>query len=289
MVAKRSGLGRNLSALLGAAPKLAQPLNMQHLFSIALLRPGQFQPRRIFDEASLNELAHSIKQQGVLQPILVREIAENTYEIIAGERRFRAAQIAGLTEVPVICHQVDDQVALAMALVENLQRDDLNVIEEARALVRLLEEFKLTHQQVAELVGKSRSAVSNAVRLLQLTPEIHTMIEQGLLDMGHARCLLMLEAGQQLRVAELIKTKQLSVRETEKLVARVSGSSTVRANKTLFTAQLEQYEEDIYRLSEKLKAKITLKPTKKGGGQMIIHYKDDANLQKLLKQVCVAE
>lgn len=286
MVTKRTGLGRNLSALLGTTSIISDsPTTNQLSLPITSLSPGSFQPRRTFDESLLNELADSIRKQGVLQPLIVRTKAQDSYEIIAGERRFRAAQIAGLTEVPVICHQVDDKQALAIALIENLQRDDLNVIEESKAFARLTDEFHLTHEQVGELVGKSRSAVSNALRLLQLNPEIHLMLEQGHLDMGHARCLLTLGKEKQLKVAEIIKSKQLSVREAEKLVARVNSDNSSNTKIYAYNPVNEKYEDDIFRLAAKLNTKVTLKPQKTGGGQVIIHYKDDKTLKDILQNI----
>ena len=197
MTVKRSGLGRNLSALLsqsGSTLLQQEKPQSEHLkLAVDCLQPGKYQPRGEMEEAPLNELAESIKKQGLLQPLIVRELTNGCYEIIAGERRWRASQIAGLTEVPVILKQVDDETAMAMALVENLQREDLNAMDQARAMHRLTTEFALTHQQVADLLCKSRTAVSNFLRLLSLAPSVKKLLEHGDLDMGHARALLMLD------------------------------------------------------------------------------------------------
>jgi ParB family chromosome partitioning protein len=223
MVTKKlKGLGMGLEALLGpkvsdsAAAADASPTSL----ALALLRPGKYQPRTRMDEGSLYELAESIKSQGVMQPILVRPLAGGLYEIIAGERRQRAARLAGLDAVPVLVKAVSDEAAAVMALIENIQREDLNPIEEAQGLQRLVSEFKLTHEQAAQAVGRSRSAASNLLRLLQLADPVQQMLHAGDLDMGHARALLALERAQQITSAHEIVARKLSVREAERLVAR---------------------------------------------------------------------
>ncbi len=221
MVTKRpKGLGLGLDALLG--PKVSDtpaPEGLPSSLKVNLLQAGKYQPRTRMDEGSLYELAESIKSQGVMQPILVRPVGGGRYEIIAGERRFRASQLAGLSEVPVLVKEVPDEAAAVMALIENIQREDLNPLEEAQGLQRLVEEFQLTHEQAAQAVGRSRSAASNLLRLLQLAEPVQQLLMAGDLDMGHARALLGLEGAQQITTAHEVAAKKLSVRETEKLVA----------------------------------------------------------------------
>ncbi|HAU1152943.1 TPA: ParB/RepB/Spo0J family partition protein [Legionella pneumophila] len=287
MTVKRSSLGRNLSALLSQSSSSLlsneQPQTEQQLkLSVTCLQPGKYQPRGGMEEIPLNELAQSIKKQGVLQPLLVRELDNGRYEIIAGERRWRASQLAGLTEVPVILKQVDDETAMAMALVENLQREDLNAMDQARAMHRLTNEFALTHQQVADLLCKSRTAVSNFLRLLSLSTPVKKLLENGDIDMGHARALLALDEEQQSQVAQLIIAKNLSVRETEQLVERVkTGKPEPKAHQKdnpLFREQLNS-------LAKHLQTKIKLKQGKTGKGTLIIHYENDHNLQKIIEQL----
>lgn len=249
---------------------------------VGCLQPGKYQPRGEMEEASLQELADSIKKQGLLQPILVRELADGRYEIIAGERRWRASQLAGLTEIPVITKQVDDETAMAMALVENLQREDLNAMDQARAMHRLTSEFGLTHQQVADLLCKSRAAVSNFLRLLTLSSAVKKLVEHGDIDMGHARALLVLEEEQQNQVAQIIIAKNLSVRETEKLVERVKAG-VVESKQPAELGPL--YTEQLHTLAQHLQAKINLKPGKAGKGSLVIHYDSSNGLQKLLEQL----
>ena len=284
MTAKRGGLGRNLSALLGsnATTHLLAEKQPQDYFKLAIhcLQPGKYQPRTEIEETSLIELAESIKQQGLMQPIVVREISDGHFEIIAGERRWRACQLAELTEVPVILRQVDDETAMAMALIENLQREDLNAMDQARAMHRLTSEFNLTHQQVADLLSKSRAAVSNYLRLLSLNTEVKRFLEHGDLDMGHARALLILEEEQQAQVARLIVARNLSVRETEKLVARVKeGKKEQQVNTPEICPTVKAKLET---LAEQLNTKIRIKPGKSGKGALIIHYDTLQNLQSVV-------
>ena len=284
MTVKRSGLGRNLSALLsqsGSTLLQQEKPQSEHLkLAVDCLQPGKYQPRGEMEEAPLNELAESIKKQGLLQPLIVRELTNGCYEIIAGERRWRASQIAGLTEVPVILKQVDDETAMAMALVENLQREDLNAMDQARAMHRLTTEFALTHQQVADLLCKSRTAVSNFLRLLSLAPSVKKLLEHGDLDMGHARALLMLDEEQQSQVALLIISKNLSVRETEKLVERVkAGKTEERPQET----PVPLHQEKINSLAQQLQTQVKLKPGKSGKGSLIIHYDNEHSLQKIIE------
>jgi ParB family chromosome partitioning protein len=290
MTVKRSGLGRNLSALLGAssssilAEKEApiEKTSQRTTLTSSCLQAGRYQPRGAFDDESIAELAESIKKQGLLQPLLVRALQTDQYEIIAGERRWRACQLAGIQDIPVIIHQVDDETAMAMALVENLQREDLNAMDQARAMHRLTTEFALTHQQIADLLSKSRTAVTNYLRLLNLSHDVRLFLENGDLDMGHARCLLVLDEHQQTYVAKLIIAKQLSVRETEALVTRVKSGATLQAKKVpapiLFEAELEH-------LSKQLLAKVKIKPGKSGKGSLIIPYQNEDNLQTMLNKL----
>jgi ParB family chromosome partitioning protein len=282
MVTKKpKGLGRGLDALLGgratdfseAAPNVpGAPSTLR----VSELQAGKYQPRTRMDEGALNELAASIKAQGLLQAILVRPIASNgssKYEIIAGERRFRAAQLAGLTEVPVLVKEVDDQAAAAMALIENIQREDLNPLEEAQGIHRLIADFDFTHEQAAGAVGRSRSAVSNLLRLLNLAKPVQTMLMASDIDMGHARALLAVDNATQITLANQIVAKRLSVREAEKLVVRAStgqnGAGKPRAkDKSRDIARLEE------ELSDKLATSVAIKLGAKNKGQLIIDFAD---------------
>ncbi|KTD34367.1 chromosome partitioning protein parB [Legionella moravica] len=285
MTVKRSSLGRNLSALLsqsGTTLLNDKPQTDNLKLAVNCLQPGKYQPRGEMEQAPLLELAESIKKQGLLQPLLVRELSNGRYEIIAGERRWRASQIAGLTEVPVLLKQVDDETAMAMALVENLQREDLNAMDQARAMHRLTSEFALTHQQVADLLCKSRTAVSNFLRLLSLSSSVKKLLEHGDIDMGHARALLMLDEEQQSQVAQLIIAKNLSVRETEKLVERVKAG-TIEQKTDEEPAPL--YKEKISDLAQHLQTQVKLKPGKAGKGSLVIHYENATTLQKIFEQL----
>lgn len=288
MTVKRSGLGRNLSALLGTSSNSAllaekeEATPQRMTLSTDRLQPGRYQPRGTFDDESIGELAESIKKQGLLQPLLVRAITDGRYEIIAGERRWRACQLAGIHNIPVVLHHVDDETAMALALVENLQREDLNAMDQARAMHRLTTEFSLTHQQIADVLSKSRTAVTNFLRLLNLNSEVRLLLEHGDLDMGHARCLLMLDEHQQSSVAQLVVAKQLSVRETEALVARVKLGEPTRATKAPIQPL---FEDELKGLSQQLQTKIKLKPGTAGKGTLVIHYSDERNLQRMLDRL----
>lgn len=289
MVVKRSGLGRNLSALLshtdGSLLVASQGEEAARLkLAIDSLQPGKYQPRGEIEESSLAELTASIKKQGLLQPLVVREISSGLYEIIAGERRWRACQLAGMSDVPVVLRQVDDETAMAIALVENLQREDLNAMDQARAMHRLTTEFALTHQQIADLLCKSRTAVSNYLRLLNLSGDVRRMLENGDLDMGHARCLLMLDESQQYHVAQLIVAKNLSVRETESLVARVKGGGGARLEAKRESTPL--FDQAVETLAQQLRTKVSIKPGKAGTGKLIIHYDDIHTLEQMIDQLC---
>ncbi|EGF33992.1 Chromosome (plasmid) partitioning protein ParB / Stage 0 sporulation protein J [Oxalobacteraceae bacterium IMCC9480] len=280
MVTKKhkSGLGRGLEALLGGSTdfELAVPNlpGAPAVLPVVAMQAGKYQPRTRMDEGALNELAASIKAQGVLQPILVRPIVAHDgierYEIIAGERRFRAAQIAGLSEVPVLVKDVDDQSAAAMALIENIQREDLNPLEEAQGIHRLISDFEFTHEQAATAVGRSRSAVSNLLRLLNLAQPVQTMLMAGDLDMGHARALLPVDAATQITLANQIVAKRMSVRDAEKLVTRTSSEQSAdpqpRKAKSGDIARLEE------ELSDSLATTVTVKIGARNRGQLVIDF-----------------
>jgi ParB family chromosome partitioning protein len=289
MVVKRSGLGRNLSALLGQTDNtlLMKPESLvitePQKIAIDHLQPGKYQPRGAMDETALAELAESIKKQGLLQPLVVREIAPKRYEIIAGERRWQACKLVGMQEVAVVIRQVDDETAMAMALVENLQREDLNAMDQARAIHRLTTEFSLTHQQIADLLCKSRAAVSNYLRLLNLHSDVRRMVENNDIDMGHARCLLILDEEQQYQVAQLVVAKSLSVRETEALVARVKAGKLTPAKEKIEKSPL--FERELKALAQQLQTKINIKPGKAGKGMLVIHYDNESILEKMINQL----
>ncbi len=289
MGVKRGGLGRNLSALLhspeGAAASQSTVDGTEVLsltVALSLLQPGKYQPRGVIDEGALAELAQSIKKQGLLQPLVVRECAPGRYEIVAGERRWRACQLAGMTEVPVLVRQVDDETAMAIALVENLQREALNAMDQARAMQRLTQEFSLTHQEIAQLLSKSRTAVSNFLRLLHLNADVQMMLERGDLDMGHARCLLMLDDTQQRETAEWVAAKRLSVRETEALVSRLNTKAVIAPVRV---DALMLFKDELHGLAQQLKTKVSLKSNKSGKGMLMIHYDDAHNLRKMIEQL----
>ena len=295
---KMKGLGMGLEALLGPkvseAPAAAAPAQPSSL-PLTQLRAGKYQPRTRMDEGSLYELAESIKGQGVMQPILVRPLAEpGQYEIIAGERRFRAAKLAGLAEVPVLVKPVPDEAAAVMALIENIQREDLNPLEEAQGLQRLVNEFSLTHEQAAQAVGRSRSAASNLLRLLQLAEPVQQMLLAGDLDMGHARALLALPAAEQVMAAHEISAKKLSVRAAERLVARQapgrSGSSAASRSKPAKSRDLLRLEE---RLADLLTAGVEIRVQKRTArgeaGEIAIAFGSLEELNGLLEKLGAGE
>ncbi len=264
-MAKPKGLGRGLDALLAGSPPEADSL--QNL-DVGLLQSGKYQPRTRMDESSLHDLAESIRSQGIMQPILVRPLMAGGYEIIAGERRWRAAKIAGLEQIPSIVREVPDESALALSLIENIQREDLNPLEAALGIQRLIEEFGMTHQTAGEALGYSRSAISNLLRLLNLAAPVQELIMQGKIDMGHGRALLVLGTEKQLEIAHLIMQKQLSVRDTESLLKRMSQIPSVK-KRTFPDRDLLRLQEDI---SARLGASVVIKPGKKGAGNVVIHY-----------------
>lgn len=289
MSVKKRGLGRGLDALLTngrpvAAGNVAQveshPHELQKL-PIEFLQPGKYQPRKDMSQDALEDLASSIRAQGIIQPIVVRQIADNNYEIIAGERRWRASQIAGLAEVPCIIKNVPDEAAVAIALIENIQREDLNAMEEAVALQRLSTEFELTHQQVADAVGKSRTTVTNLLRLNQLADDVKTLLEHGDIEMGHARALLTLTPEQQSDAGRIIAAKQMTVREAEALVRRIIDPLPPAEPKIKDpdVAALEQC------LSEKFAAPVQISYSKKGKGELVIGYSNLAELDGILAKL----
>lgn len=285
MTKRKKGLGKGLDALLGAVPDFSAD-NGGELFNVPLssLEAGRYQPRSRMDEGALNELARSIREQGVMQPILVRKTAGERYEIIAGERRYRAAQIAGLEQVPALLKEVDDQTAAAMALIENIQREDLNPLEEAQGIHRLITDFSFTHEQAAQAVGRSRSAVSNLLRLLNLSRPVQTMLMAGDIDMGHARALLAADGAAQIALATQVVAKRLSVRETEKLVARelAEKSALERKKEKEKPADIVRLEAE---LSDILATRVTFQVNAKGQGQMRIDFADLDVLDGILKRL----
>lgn len=297
MVTKKSkGLGRGLEALLGADAAGLNQLGqgealptLPNILSVSTLQAGKYQPRTRMDEGALAELAESIRTQGIMQPILVRPVADSKgkYEIIAGERRYRAAQIAGLTEVPVLVREVADEHAAIMALIENIQREDLNPLEEAQGVKRLLDEFELTHEQAATAIGRSRSATSNLLRLLNLAAPIQTMLLAGDIDMGHARALLAVDNATQIQLANLIIAKRMSVREAEKLVARSTMDNQPKKVK------LENTTRDFTRLeetlSDQLGTKVALKVGTKGKGQIVIDFHGWEHCSALIEKMHLKE
>ena len=283
-MAKMKGLGRGLDALLGSEePAAARAAGDQQAeLKVDLLQPGKYQPRTRMDEAALKELADSIRMQGVMQPILVRPVSGGRYEIIAGERRWRAARMAGLSDVPALIREVPDNAALAMALIENIQREDLNPLEEANGIQRLVTEFNITHDTAAEMVGRSRSAVSNLLRLLALSEPVRDLLHQGKLDMGHARALLALTGMQQIDTARLIAARGMSVRETEKLVGRLlRGTPAKKPRKTSDRDVLRLQEE----LAQKLGTKVEIKAGNKGRGSVVIQYSNLDQLDAILARL----
>jgi ParB family chromosome partitioning protein len=289
MAAKKNPLGRNLSSMLSKSALQHAAENVTSESSggdvlkdlpLDIVTPGPYQPRSIFDADRLEELAESIRHQGVIQPVVVRASGDKEYQLIAGERRWRAAQMAGIDKIPAIIREVPDEIAIAMALVENIQRENLNPIEEATALKRLVMEFQMTHQEAGDAVGRSRSAVSNLLRLLELSEEVRELVDARHLEMGHARALLSLDPTMQARAAREVVAKSLSVRETEQLVRRMKNPP-VRKPHTLDPDI--QYLQD--NLSEKLCARVKLQHGAKGKGKMVISYNSTEELEGILEQM----
>jgi ParB family chromosome partitioning protein len=289
MSIKKRGLGRGLDALLGNVNKVDAPVAVSdkeklHILPIEFLQSSRFQPRKDFDPVRLQELADSISAQGVIQPVVVRPIGENRYEIVAGERRWRAAQLARLHDIPVVVRNVSDQSALAIALIENLQREDLNPLEEAEALKRLQEEFSLTHQQIADAVSKSRATVTNLLRLNELHPEAKELLQKGEIEMGHARAILSLDSQRQGELAKKVAATNLNVRETEALVRKLQEEA-----KNIPQQPIKARDPDIARLEERVTqsigAKAEIKHGEKGSGKLIISYDSLEQLEGVLERL----
>jgi ParB family chromosome partitioning protein len=280
-MSKHKGLGRGLDALLGGTSKTRNEDELAQL-AVSSLRPGKYQPRTRMDEASLGELAESIRARGVIQPIVVRPVGENQYEILAGERRWRAARMANLDRIPAVIREVPDEAALGIGLIENIQREDLNPIEEAAGLKRLIDEFSLTHEEVARAIGRSRAGVTNLLRLLELAPPVQAMVQDGRIDMGHARALLALSRARQVEVAQQIADKGLSVRETERLVQAAQAAPKAAPHAPKLDADTRRLQEE---LSETLGASVKLKPRRAGKGSVVIDYASLDELQGLLARL----
>lgn len=282
-MAKLKGLGRGLDALLAGDMGTVGEADSLMMLKVEQLRPGKYQPRSYMDDAALQTLAASIQAQGIMQPILVRQLSDEQYEIIAGERRWRASQIAGLSEVPVLVREIADEAALAMALIENIQRENLNPLEEALGIKRLIDEFAMTHEKAAEAVGRTRVTVSNLLRLLTLSAPVQEMLMQSKLDMGHARALIGLTGAQQIMLAEKIIQDDLSVREVESLVKKTMVDSGGGSEKNKSKQQVKpSSSKDILRLqetlSDQLGASVSIKAKTNGAGILKINY---ANLDQL--------
>ncbi len=275
---RRKGLGRGLEALLGGDEA---PRDTLATLPVARIRPGRYQPRTRMDQEALAELASSIQSQGLMQPVLVRPVDRERYELIAGERRWRAAQMAGLQEIPALVREVADESALAMSLIENIQRENLNPMEEAAGLQRLVDEFRMTHEQAADAVGRSRSATTNLLRLLRLPKPVQAMVMEGVLEMGHARALLSLDGARQIEAANRIAARGLSVREAEAMVGNMQrGRMARRARKT--DRDLARLEEEV---SGRLGTTVEIRAGRKGRGKVIVHYSGLDHLDQLLKKL----
>lgn len=293
MAAKKRGLGRGLDALLGGdlAPDAASAADAGELRELNLdeLGPGRYQPRTQMDEDALESLAQSIRTQGVVQPLVVRSAGKQSgrdagvkYEIIAGERRWRAARIAGLEVVPAVIREVPDAIAMAVALIENIQREDLNPLEEANALKRLIHDCKMTHQQCADAVGRSRASVSNLLRLTELDEEIQDLLRQGKLEMGHGRALLGAAEDQRVALARTVVARAMSVRQTESLVKAANAGEPPSVEKPPKSAKITRLEEG---LSERLGMAVDIKPGKGGRGRVVIEYRDTGLLEDMIKRL----
>jgi ParB family chromosome partitioning protein len=293
MATKRQSLGKGLDALLGipedistdqgfvAGDVKSEDGKLQQL-PVELLQRGKYQPRRDFNADSLQELADSIASQGLIQPIVVRALDQGNYEIIAGERRWRAAQLAGIDEVPAVVREISDQATIAMALIENIQREDLNPVEESQALIRLQDEFNLTQQQVADAVGKSRSAVTNLMRLASLQPLVQQQLERGDIELGHAKCLLALEGDMQIQAARTVASEGLTVRQTEVLIKKLQSPAAENKTKTSANQDILNLQQQ---LSEKLGAVVKIQHGAKGSGKLTIGYNSVDELDGILNHI----
>ncbi len=280
MNTKRKGLGRGLDALLGDGEAAAS--DMLATLPVGRIRPGRYQPRTKMDPEPLAELAASIKSRGLMQPVLVRPVDHDRYELIAGERRWRAAQMAGLHEIPALVREVADESALAMSLIENIQRENLNPMEEAAGLQRLVDEFRMTHEQAADAVGRSRSATTNLLRLLRLAKPVQGMVMEGVLEMGHARALLAFEGARQIEAANRIAARGLSVREAEALVAKGLRGQARRGAQRKTDRDLARLEEEA---STRLGTTVEIRPLRKGRGKIVVQYSSLDHLDQLLKKL----
>jgi ParB family chromosome partitioning protein len=286
MMAIKPGLGRGLDILLSSAGKndtetLKNDTSMRTL-PIEKICKGEYQPRLSIDPDALQDLADSIRAQGLVQPVVVRRVADGNYELIAGERRWRASQIAGLHEIPAVIRDIPDQAAAAMSLIENIQREDLNPLEEALAMNRLIDEFGLTHQQTAESVGRSRSAVSNLLRLIELEDATKELLDKGKLEMGHARALLGLQGDMQVKAANKVASKQMTVRDTEKLVKSLNNPTSEVPKSTAKAPEVQKLEQS---LGEKLGAKVNVQYNTKGKGKLVIEYNSLDELDGILEHI----
>jgi ParB family transcriptional regulator, chromosome partitioning protein len=281
-MAKPMGLGRGLDALLANDIEEAGSGDALRTLNVAQLQPGKYQPRSYMDDATLQTLADSIKTQGIMQPILVREIGADKFEIIAGERRWRASQIAGLEQIPVLVRDIADESALAMALIENIQRENLNPLEEAQGIKRLIDEFAMTHEKAADAVGRSRVAVSNLLRLLSLSSPVQELLMQNKLDMGHARALIGLDAAQQVMLANKIVQQHLSVREVENLVKNVASEDKLKPQKTSMNRDVLALQNT---LSEKIGAVVSISAKANGAGTLKINYSNLDQLDEIIKKI----
>lgn len=279
---KQKGLGRGLDALLASDLEEGHNTDSLQTLNVTQLQPGKYQPRSYMDAAALQTLADSIKTQGIMQPILVREISDNQYEIIAGERRWRASQLAGLTQVPVLVRDIADESALAMALIENIQRENLNPLEEAQGIKRLINEFAMTHEKAAEAVGRSRVAVSNLLRLLSLCAPVQDMLMHNKLDMGHARALIGLDTVQQVMLANKIVQQDLSVREIENLVKKLGAETKPNQQKTTANRDVMALQNI---LSEKIGAVVSISAKASGAGTLKINYSNLDQLDDIIAKI----
>ncbi|MBL8515857.1 MAG: ParB/RepB/Spo0J family partition protein [Betaproteobacteria bacterium] len=279
---KHKGLGRGLDALLGGDKAEAPSNDQQGTLKVTQLQPGKYQPRSHMGQEALSELADSIRVRGVIQPILVRPIAKDKYEILAGERRWRAAQLAGLADVPVVIREVPDEAALGIGLIENIQREDLNAMEEAAGIQRLVEEFKLTHEDAAKAIGRSRSAVSNLLRLLELAKPVQQMVMEGRLEMGHARALLGTGRAKQIELANQISEKGASVRDAERMVRLATNAPAPARKSPRADADVRRLQDE---LAETLGASVTIKAGRKGKGMLTIGYGSLDQLEDLIARL----
>ncbi len=279
---KLKGLGRGLDALLSNDNEEIARGDALMTLNVSQLQPGKYQPRSYMDDAALQTLADSIRNQGIMQPILVRNVGVDRYEIIAGERRWRASQLAGLTEVPVLVREIPDESALAMALIENIQRENLNPLEEAQGIKRLIDEFAMTHEKAAAAVGRSRTAVSNLLRLLTLSAPVQAMLMHNKLDMGHARALIGLGAAQQIMLANKIVQQNLSVRDVENLVKKLTEIDKVKPQKTAVNHDVLTLQNT---LSEKIGASVNISAKENGSGMLKINYSNLDQLDDIISKM----